>query len=379
MSVSTRRLLAGAVVFLVLALPFVGYLALKLTPDLFAVNGLCRGAQTPRCLDAKARAQDRRGVTTATLAVFAGALSVVGVTVTALTYEQTRRTANKTHEREREAQITERFTHATEQIGSDKVEVRVGGLYALARIAEDSPKDSGPVAEVLSAFVRVKAPWNLEDTHPPSRGIDAANASRPPPDIQAALAAIARGEGFADGRAVVDLEGTDLRGLALLTGRRIHLEGVRFAGAHLERATLDDGHFREAVLTGADLSDAQLVEADLERANLDGARLERARLGGANLKRASFIGGHLSRAALSQACCDGAFLMRADLNGAVMTEASLRGANLDGAHLENANLRGADLDGADLRRVSANRNTRWPESFDADDPRISYSDASESD
>ncbi|WP_190824624.1 hypothetical protein [Saccharopolyspora pogona] len=35
-------------------------------------------------------------------------------------------------------QITERFSTAIEQLGSDKLQIRLGGIYALERIAHDS-------------------------------------------------------------------------------------------------------------------------------------------------------------------------------------------------------------------------------------------------
>jgi hypothetical protein len=41
----------------------------------------------------------------------------------------------------REGQITERFTRAVDQLGSDNLDVRLGGIHALGRIAKDSPPD----------------------------------------------------------------------------------------------------------------------------------------------------------------------------------------------------------------------------------------------
>src|SRR4051794_25603678 len=38
----------------------------------------------------------------------------------------------------REGQITDRFSKAVEQLGNDKVEIRLGGIYALERVARDS-------------------------------------------------------------------------------------------------------------------------------------------------------------------------------------------------------------------------------------------------
>jgi hypothetical protein len=59
----------------------------------------------------------------------------------------------------REGQITERFTRAIDQLGHDHLDVRLGGIYALERIARDSPADRATIGEVLTAFVRSHAPW----------------------------------------------------------------------------------------------------------------------------------------------------------------------------------------------------------------------------
>jgi hypothetical protein len=58
-----------------------------------------------------------------------------------------------------EGQITERFTRAVDQLGSDKLEIRLGGIYALERIAKDSAdKDHWTIMEILTAFVRERSP-----------------------------------------------------------------------------------------------------------------------------------------------------------------------------------------------------------------------------
>jgi membrane protein implicated in regulation of membrane protease activity len=62
--------------------------------------------------------------------------------------------ATRTHRLTQQGQITERYTKAIEQLGSDKLDVRLGGIYALERIAKDSRRDHPTVVEVLSAFVR---------------------------------------------------------------------------------------------------------------------------------------------------------------------------------------------------------------------------------
>ncbi|NET00535.1 MAG: hypothetical protein F6K61_08145 [Sphaerospermopsis sp. SIO1G1] len=60
-------------------------------------------------------------------------------------------------------QITERFAKAIEQLASDKIEVRLGAIYTLERIAKDSEKDQWTIMEVLTAFVRENAPIKKEE------------------------------------------------------------------------------------------------------------------------------------------------------------------------------------------------------------------------
>jgi hypothetical protein len=63
-----------------------------------------------------------------------------------------------------EAQITNRFTQAIGQLGADNkegapiLEVRLRGIYALERIAADSPRDHWSIVEILTAYVRKNAP-----------------------------------------------------------------------------------------------------------------------------------------------------------------------------------------------------------------------------
>ncbi|MGZ6770808.1 MAG: hypothetical protein ACXVGK_11480 [Mycobacteriaceae bacterium] len=76
-----------------------------------------------------------------------------------------------------EGHITDRFTHAIDQLGNTKLQVRVGGIAALGRIARDSTKDHEPVMESLAAFVREQSP---EKKAVPS------GTSRLPGDLQAA-------------------------------------------------------------------------------------------------------------------------------------------------------------------------------------------------
>ena len=214
-----------------------------------------------------------------------------------------------------EGHITERFTRAIDQLGQkgdDKMAIRLGGIYALERIAKDSKKDHGPVMEVLTAYVREKVPTPEEDTPEEAKTL--------PTDIQAILTVISRRE----------TTGNDGHNDSL------DLTYTRLVGANLSGANLSGVNLSGVNLCWADLAGADLSGADLYGANLYGARLLRTRLSGADL-----TGARLFRTRL----------YGADLSGAVLYEAVLYEADLSGANLRRTNLRRAHLSGADLREA----------------------------
>lgn len=53
----------------------------------------------------------------------------------------------------RQGQASERFTRAIDQLGSSRVETRIDGIYGLDQIAEQSPENTGPVGEMLLAWL----------------------------------------------------------------------------------------------------------------------------------------------------------------------------------------------------------------------------------
>ena len=246
----------------------------------------------------------------------------------------------------REGQVTDRYTKAIEQLGSDKLDVRIGGIYALERIARDSAKDHPIVMEVLTAFIREhsREQWPLSDAGRPEQE----RLTRP--DVQAAVTVIGRRDAKRD-ILPIDLAGADLT-RAHLTGA--HLLGAVLTDAHLARAHLLGAVLMDAHLAGADLTDAYLRDANLRYADLRDAVLTGARLAGAVLTGARLAGAVLTGADLAGAHLAGARLTGADLIGADLTGATLAFARLAGADLTGAVLVGADLTGADLTGV------RWP-------------------
>ncbi|MFB4278337.1 pentapeptide repeat-containing protein [Nonomuraea sp. MTCD27] len=138
-----------------------------------------------------------------------------------------------------QGQVTDRFTKAVEQLGSDKTDVRLGGIYALERLAQDSPRDHVAVYDVLAAFVREHDPKpSVKDKDLPPE---------PTTDVQGALT-------------VIGLRDTSYD---LARNRRVpNLSQIRVPHAYLVLA----------YLAGADLTGANLTGADLTGTNLGGVR-----------------------------------------------------------------------------------------------------------
>ncbi len=269
----------------------------------------------------------------------------------------------------RQGQSAERLTKAIEQLGDSKLEVRLGGIYALERIARDSADDYRTIMEVLTAFLREHS-WEATQAQGSATQKDAGRRLRT--DLQAVATVLGRRRREYEGeRDQLDLGGVHLEE-AFLGGahlerailRGAHLEGADLMGAHLERAFLVGAYLEGAFLMGAHLEEANLVGAHLEGAHLESVHLERAFLQGAHLEGANLMGAYLEEAFLG-----GAHLERAILRGAYLEEAFLMGAHLEGAdlmgaHLEGANLGGAHLEEADLVGAHASPSTTWPEGFD---------------
>jgi hypothetical protein len=112
------------------------------------------------------------------LTLSAGVLAAAALLFTARNFVLSRRTFELTEQ----GQVTERYTRAIEQLGSDKLDVRIGGIYALERVARDSPRDHPTVVEVLSAFVREHSNERPADQVPKASSITVA-----PPRIAGAI------------------------------------------------------------------------------------------------------------------------------------------------------------------------------------------------
>jgi hypothetical protein len=187
--------------------------------------------------------------------LMAGVAGAVGIYFTWRNLSRTRESTERTLWLTEQGQITERFTRAIDQLGATaddgnpKLEIRLGGIYALERIARDSPEwDYSTVMKVLTAYVRENAKWT-------------------PPD---------------------DPKGTGHRGQgeeqSVSYSPQVPRADIR---AIIDVLRREKHHIPQRYWVSHDLTAANLIGAKLWGARLEGARLEGANLFGAHLGGAS--------------------------------------------------------------------------------------------
>lgn len=231
--------------------------------------------------------------------------------------------------------ISERFSRAIDQLGSDNIHVRLGGIYSLEKIAKDSPYDHWTAMEVLTAFVREESPmhwldYNRTDEYAPDYDFDPEDEKYLPTVIQAIATVVGRRE-YPDTN--IDLSEREKLDLAVT-----NLSNVRWAEANLTSVNLRYSYLQGADLQGADLRNSYLKDTRLQGANLQDADLRNANLEGAYLRDAIMEGADLRGANLR-----GATLRNADLSDVVLGDAELSSANMNYANLRNTNLYNTNL------------------------------------
>lgn len=285
----------------------------------------------------------------------------------AVTAQQQAETADRGH-------ISERYSKAVELLGNDNsASVRIGGIYALKSIAEDSLERHHPaVMDVLTNFIRhppyskeqregdLQAKENKDERS--NDGIKDTMISSPVPkkplrsycpDVIAAIDTIQNRtvaqKNFDTNRNYTpSLESAQLKRL-LLNG--VDLSNLNLRHANLRSTYLNDSTFSDADLTDAELKFTRLKKADLSKATLTRASLTSADLSNAKLVNANLFMASLHKADLTDADLSNASLSFANLNKATLVNATLTGADLTGANLTGANLIFADLSNANLSRT----------------------------
>ena len=314
-------------------------------------------------------AQTRNAVRTTLVQAIGGALLIVSGGIAWAQVQTARR-----------GQLTDRLTKSVDQLGNEKREVRLGGIYALRQVA-DSPQYTRAVAEVLLAYLKTASlNSGKQDNGKPTQD------SRSVPQVQRQKKSSnnvsltdSSSANWADLQAVLRILVTDKLWLRSEAGRLdlssisvpfAPLEGADLNGSIMADASLTNAHLRGAHLAEANMEDIDLEHADLRGADLTGAALSRSNLSWAlvslsstpvGLEPAKLVNVQASHANFSDADLTGSDLSggafdHANLSRAILNSAKLRGAKfwtstLAGANFNNADLSGADFTGANLSGV----------------------------
>ena len=178
--------------------------------------------------------------------------------------------------------ITDLYGKAVDQLGSDKAPVRLGGLYALERLAQDTPELRETVVDVLCAYLRMPyTPPPDTPPAPPSRGVHPARKGRPNHLVPAVRT------------------GSDEHRQALLE-RDVRLTAQRLLARHLRPDPGDDGKPTNPRYwttlagepIGLDLTGATLIDFDLVGCHLAKSTFRRAAfVERADFRRVTFTSG----------------------------------------------------------------------------------------
>ena len=207
--------------------------------------------------------------------------------------------------------LAERFSKSIEQLGTNQITGRLGGIYSLEKLSRDSPQEYyRTVMEVLTTFIRSQSSTLLKTKHRQELQSIAV-------DIQAALTVIGR-------RYLLESEGGQKLNLSHtnLTEAQLHeslnfenflFEGACFNGAYLSRINLSHSNLNKAKLNNvnpldkrltvksAKFMNAQLVEAEIMGSQLSRADFSNANLHKANLTLSNFYKSNFIRAKLGEA------------------------------------------------------------------------------
>ncbi|RDI35360.1 pentapeptide repeat-containing protein [Lentzea flaviverrucosa] len=216
----------------------------------------------------------------------------------------------------RARRVTELYTKAADQLGSDKAPVRLAGLYALERLGQDNPDQRPTIASLWCAYLRmpyIPPPSTAATSALPSAGVTRPLLRDPcrrigmrPRDPNAATP----GPKVAHAEAVLE--------------RDVRLSVQRLLAKHL-RPNPDDSsephrdYWPE--ILNLDLTEATLIDLDFSGCTLSAIRMERATfIGDVRFDRATLTGGAmLGGAALAGATFTGraSFIETTFVGGAV--------------------------------------------------------------
>ena len=260
--------------------------------------------------------------------IIGGILVLIGLV---FTWEQLSDTKNIIEISE-ERLITDRYSKAIDQLGSNKTQIRLGGIYSLGQIANSAKEYIPVVNKVLATYIRQNYNYPNVNIHE---------------ELQASIDIITyRDSNYQT--SITTSQGANLS--------NVILESYAFDGAILINAILNSSNVSQSSFVKSNLSGMSAYEADFKRANFKESTLSKSTLYGACFEQAILTGSIVKNADLRLANLKEANLSYCDLTGCNLTD-----ANLNGAFLYNANLTNVKgLTKAQIQSAKTNYQTKLP-------------------
>ncbi|MFS3130646.1 pentapeptide repeat-containing protein [Nocardioides sp. Bht2] len=209
----------------------------------------------------------------------------------------------------RDANKVDTYSRSVEQLGSDQVSTRLGGIYSLQRLALTSSEESTTVDQVLSAhlrlvFGRLAGDYAIiEEWEARTGGPNDPWDSPPAPP-----SGVPRESSMAEASAALHVLG--VLNQTYPESTRFNLRNLQWPGAAWPHGLVANGikapysHAWGEELAGAQLNDADLSTSELSKVKLQGASLRHTSLRDARLENANLAGADLEGADLEGALID---------------------------------------------------------------------------
>jgi len=226
--------------------------------------------------------------------------------------------------------VTDQYMQAVGQTGHPSVDVRVGGIHLLERIAKDHPEGyAETIYEVLVSSLREHTRPNpavamvvseLAEAHARKERLDEDLPAIEPvgSDVEAVLLVLARNRALFD--AHVD---------------RLKPGAGRGTGAHLVGLNLTSAWLRGVVLDNATLEDVVLTDARLVGTSFSESKLAKCSFAGASLVDCIFDAGHLDNCGFSWATINGSSFDKAQVDNCYFGDSTIVRTRFNSAKLTN--------------------------------------------
>lgn len=243
--------------------------------------------------------------------------------------------ADRQYELSRQSDISNRLATAIGLLDKPGVDSRIGAIYLLEHIAQDSPKDRATAYETIGAFIRTQIPR--------TKDCESA-AGEPGQDVKTALKVVGRRDSPTD--------------------EKVDLTSICLVGATLEHVDL-----REVDLTNASIARTKITYSNLSGDILKGASLADMELTGNNLTGACMASAHLSKVKFFFDDFTKARILKARLDDVEIYSAKISSSNNSGIlYVAGSDLRSVDLRGSGLSQpsvkfegISYDGATSWPD------------------